>query len=331
MGARVSTRSERLEAAIAGEVADRPPAALWRHFPVDDQDPAQLAQSTLAYQREFDFDFVKVTPASSFCVADWGVRDEWRGDPEGTRSYTQRMVTEPKDWRALGVLDTTKGRLGDQVRCLQLIGEAIDPDTPFIQTIFSPLSQAKNLAGEGRLMEHLRIAAEDVLAGLETITRTTIGFVEAARKQGIAGVFYAAQQATFRLMDLDAYRRFGEPFDRRILEAAGGLWLNVLHLHGEGVIFALAESYPVQIVNWHDQETAPSLASARERTRAALCGGLRRWDTMVLGDPRSVEAEARRAIEATGGRGFVLGTGCVVPIVAPRANILAARHAVGFA
>lgn len=176
------------------------------------------------------------------------------------------------------------------------------------------------------------MAPDDLLAGLEVITRTTIAFVEAARKMGIAGVFYAAQQATFRLMDLDAYRRFGEPFDRRILEAAGGLWLNVLHLHGEGVMFALAESYPVQIVNWHDQETAPSLMSARGRTRAALCGGLRRWDTMVLGDPKSVEAEGRRAIEATGGgRGFVLGTGCVVPIVAPRANLLAARHAVGFA
>ncbi len=327
----MSTRSERLEAAIAGEVADRPPVALWRHFPVDDQDPVLLAEATLAYQHEFDFDFVKVTPASSFCVGDWGVRDVWKGDPEGTREYSKRVVVDAKDWRALEKLDPTKGRLGDQLHCLQLIGEGLDPNTPFVQTVFSPLSQAKNLAGEGKLMEHLRVAPEDVLAGLETIAQSTIGFVEAARKQGIAGIFYAAQQATFRLMELEAYRRFGEPFDRRILEAAGGLWLNVLHLHGQGVMFALAESYPVQIVNWHDRETAPDLAAARERTGAALCGGLRRWDTMVLGDPYSVETEAREAIDATQGRGFILGTGCVVPIIAPRANLLAARRAVGFA
>jgi uroporphyrinogen decarboxylase len=331
VGAHLSTRSQRLEAAIAGEVADRPPVALWRHFPVDDQDPALLAEAALAFQREFDFDFVKVTPASSFCVRDWGARDVWKGDPEGTRQYSERVVVESKDWRALEHLDPTKGSLGDQLRCLQLIGEGLDPDTPFVQTVFSPLSQAKNLAGEGRLMEHIRVAPEAVLAGLEIIVQSTIGFVEAARKQGIAGIFYAAQQATFRLMDLEAYRRFGEPFDRRILEAAGGLWLNVLHLHGQGVMFALAESYPVQIVNWHDRETSPDLAAARERTRAALCGGLRQWDTMVLGDPQSVEAEARAAIRATQGRGFILGTGCVVPIVAPRANILAARRSVGFA
>jgi uroporphyrinogen decarboxylase len=30
----------------------------------------------------------------------------------------------------------------------------------------------------------------------------------------------------------------------------------------------------------------------------------------------------------TGGRRFILGTGCVVPITAPRANLFAARNAV---
>ena len=43
------TRRERLAAALRGEPVDRPPVALWRHFPVDDQDPEQRAQSGAAF------------------------------------------------------------------------------------------------------------------------------------------------------------------------------------------------------------------------------------------------------------------------------------------
>ena len=93
-------------------------------------------------------------------------------------------------------------------------------------------------------------------------------------------------------------------------------------------MFDLAATYPIHVVNWHDRETAPSLAEARRMTRVALCGGLRREETMVLGDPAAVARDSRAALKATDGRGFILGTGCVVPVVAPRANLLAARHAV---
>jgi uroporphyrinogen decarboxylase len=41
-----------------------------------------------------------------------------------------------------------------------------------------------------------------------------------------------------------------------------------------------------------------------------------------------VEAEARDAIEQTGGRRFILGTGCVVPVIASHGNLLAARKSV---
>ena len=86
--------------------------------------------------------------------------------------------------------------------------------------------------------------------------------------------------------------------------------------------------YPVQAVNWHDRETPPSLTDARERFAGALCGGLRQWETMVRGTPEDVRREAADAIRQTGGRGFILGTGCVTPIVAPTSNIRAAREAV---
>ncbi len=114
---------------------------------MDDQNPQSLAEAHLNYQQNYDFDLMKVTPASSFCLKDWGVEDEWVGDTEGTRRYTKRIIHSPEDWESLTVLEPTSPHLAQQLECLRLIRTSLSPDTPLLQTIFSPLAQAKNLAG----------------------------------------------------------------------------------------------------------------------------------------------------------------------------------------
>ena len=320
------THRARLETCLAGEVPDRALYALWRHFPVDDQSPGSLAGATLDFQRAYDFDLVKVTPSSSYCVKDWGADDEWRGASEGTRDYIRRVIDQPDDWKLLRPLDPNRGHLADQLECLHLITQELGPETPVIQTIFNPLSQAKNLAGQATLLVHLRRYPEAVHEGLKTIVESTLRFLEAAEQAGISGMFLAVQHAQYGLMSEQEYAAFGLPYDLEVLEPRERFWLNMLHLHGEQVMFDLFLDYPVEIINWHDRETPPSLAEAQQRFKGALCGGLRRWETMVLGTPEKVSEEAKDAILATGGRRFILGTGCVLPIIAPRANILAARQ-----
>lgn len=322
------SKRERLEATLRGEAVDRLAIALWRHFPVDDQEPRELAVSTVAFQRQYDFDFVKVTPASSFCVRDWGCRDEWQGEPEGTRTYTVRPVQAPDDWRALPQLDPRAGALGEQLHCLELIQAELGSDVPFIQTIFNPLSQAKNLAGNARLLVHLRRHPQALKAGLETITQTTVRFIEQAKRTGLAGIFLAVQHASYGLMSESEYAEFGRPYDLRLLEAAGDLWLNVLHLHGDDVMFDLLADYALQVRNWHDRESAPSLGQALPKVRGAVCGGLQRDASMLLGTPQQVRAEIADAVRQTGGRRYIVGTGCVTRVTTPLANLRAARAAV---
>jgi uroporphyrinogen decarboxylase len=93
-------------------------------------------------------------------------------------------------------------------------------------------------------------------------------------------------------------------------------------------MFDQVVDYPIQIINWHDRDTYPSLLEAQQRYAGVVCGGLQRERTMVLGTPEQVSAEARNAIQTTGGKRFILGTGCVMPITAPTGNIWAARHSV---
>lgn len=318
---------ERLQACLRRERVDRTPVSLWRHFPQDDQDPDALARAHIEFQATYDFDMVKITPASSFSVKDWGVEDIWEGNPEGTRRYTRFVISQPSDWEKLRVVEPTAFHLSAQIGCLRRIREALGPDTPIVQTVFGPLSQAKHLAGEERLLEHLRAFPEAVQQGLQTITASAERFIHAAARAGVDGVFYAVQHAQARLLTRDEFAVFGRAFDLRVLRATGDLWCNVLHLHGRNVYFDDILDYPVQIVNWHDRETAPSLEQARPKWVGTLCGGLA-LGTLVAGNANDVVREAQEAISVTGGTGFILSTGCVVPMVTPPNQITAARNSV---
>jgi uroporphyrinogen decarboxylase len=320
------THKERMQACLNGETLDRPPVALWRHFPVDDQDPRSLADATLHFQHTYDFDFVKVTPASSFCVKDWGAEDEWTGHTEGTREYTKYIVHDPRDWETLPVLDPTTPHLAGQLDCLRFLRAELGPETPLLQTVFSPLAQAKNLAGDETLITHLRLYPEAVMKGLATIAETTRRFVEACLDTGIDGVFYAIQHAQASLLSLEEYHTFGLLHDLTALEHARGLWCNLLHLHGHNTYFSLIDSLKFPIVNWHDRETFPSLSNAQELFDGMVCGGIRQ-DTLVYQNQAEVQKEAADALQQTGGKRFILGTGCVVPVIASHGNIRAAREA----
>jgi uroporphyrinogen decarboxylase len=213
--------------------------------------------------------------------------------------------------------------LAGQLYCLRLLKKNLNPETPIIQTIFNPLSQAKNLAGNETLLAHLREHPEAVLKGLDTIAKTTKKFIEAARETGIDGIFYAIQHAQADILDLNEYKTFELPYDQQVLEATDDLWCNMLHLHGKDVFFSLLRLFNFQIVNWHDRETYPSLAEAKTLFKGTLCGGLRQ-ETLVLEDQAKVKEEAEDAIQQTKGRHFILGTGCVVPVTAAHGNIMAA-------
>ena len=98
----------------------------------------------------------------------------------------------------------------------------------------------------------------------------------------------------------------------------------MLHIHGADIYFEQVSKYPVQIINWHDRETPPSLAEAQKIYRGTVCGGLSR-ETLVYKTALAVRKEREDAIQQTSGRKLILSTGCVVPVIAPHGNIMAAK------
>ncbi len=92
-------------------------------------------------------------------------------------------------------------------------------------------------------------------------------------------------------------------------------------------MFDLVADYPVQALNWHDQETEPDLATGKTTFSGAVSGGLGRWEVYTQ-TPTTIQQQARQAIEATEGRRFILSTGCVILTNTPTSNIRAVREVV---
>ena len=319
------SKRRRLEAVIGGEKPDRLPVALWRHWPGDDQNAAALAAVHLKWQSDYDWDLLKVGPDSNYSVADWGVEDRWVGHIEGTRETTRWPVKDVQDWSSLQPLDPAHGKLALQIEALTLVRRGAGQEVPVLATIFSPLSQAKHIAGKQAINSHLRSHPDLFHLALEVITESTLRFVEAAKNTGIDGIYYAVQHARYPLMSRDEFTEFGRTYDLQVLEAASDLPFNMLHIHSTDLMFDLVADYPVQLVNWHDRESGVSLSEGLAQINGAASGGIDHW-SIHQESPEQTLIEALDAIEQTGSRRLLLGTGCVVMATTPLRNLRALRE-----
>ena len=322
------THRQRLDAAICGEAVDRPAISFWRHFPVEDETAAGLAAAMVRWQRRYDLDFVKFMPTGTYGTHDWGAETTYASPESGTRQVTRHPITAAEGWAALLPLDAHAGTLAREVEAVRLAAADLDGSVPILQTIFSPLTTARKLRGD-RLFDDLRGHPDLVHRGLNTIAETTIRFAEANLDAGATGFFFASQCCSEQVLRRDEHAEFGAAYDHQVLEALRprARYL-LLHVHGVDIYFDQAAAYPVDLLNWHDRLTWPTLQEAMPRFRGALVGGIRERDTLLTGPLDAIRVEIEDARRQTGGRRLVIGPGCVVPTHVPDAHLCALRAAV---
>ena len=319
---------ERIHAALRGQPVDRVPVALWRHFPNDDLQAENLAARVVEFQRQYDFDLVKVTPTSGYPAEMYGATFRDAKNREGTRAYITRPVNALTDWDKIAPLDAKNPVFVRELAALKLIRQELGGDVPILQTIFSPLNSAHNLANE-RLFEDLRAQPAVLHRALKALTETTARFAVESLRAGADAIFFATQMATPKYLTVDEFQKFGETYDLQVLEAirAAKADFTFLHIHGLDVYFDVLARWPVEVVNWHDRRTPPSLKQARAKHPGALAGGINEWDTLAKKSPQDVTVEVRDALAQTGGRGHILAAGCVIPVDTPEENIRAVTEA----
>ena len=290
---------------------DRPPYGFWTHRPDIDLDPGRLAEETAAFCARLDLDFIKSMPNGFFCVEDWGCEldfsDVARG---GVGKVVRQAVSTPADWAQLAALNPAHGALGRELRHLvRLVGAGV----PVLATAFSPMTIANKLSN-GAHRSHLASHSQSVLHGLEMITQVTCNFVRAAMAAGCAGIFFATQDATHQAFDEATYRSIAEPCDHRVLHAArdAGGWFNVIHMHGDDVLFDVLKDYPVDALNWHIGETPPAISAYRESGgELPIVGGLQRGH-ITNGNLDAVFRDIDLVVAQTQKRGVIIAPACVI-------------------
>ncbi len=306
--------------------------SFWRHFYHREGDAESLASAMIEFQREHDWDFLKVNPRASYHVEDWGVRTERPGDgPLDKPKVVQSVIREPSDWDGIRPKDPTKGTLGEMLDAEERIAAEMQGETDWLMTVFNPLSIAADLVNDDALLlEHMHRHGERVHAALRAITETFSAFVHESLLRGASGIFFATTDwANGTRLDRDLMLEFGRPYDLRILAQAQRAPLNVIHVCGPRAYVRDFLDYPVPVISWADHEpTNPSARDLRPLTDKTLLTGIDHEGTFVHGTPEAIQAEARAAIEASGGTRFILGPGCAVPAVAPAAGYGLVREAV---
>jgi uroporphyrinogen decarboxylase len=321
-------KRERIAAVIKNEPVDRPPIALWRHFPGDDLDAEKFARRVVDFQRAFDFDFVKVTPAASYVGEMYGGELRDAGNREGTRTHHRRAVNDWRDWRKIEPVDQDHAVIQRESKAIRLIRSELGWDVPIMQTIFSPLSCARTMAGD-RFVQDLREHPSEVMHALGHLGTTMERFAHASIEAGADALFFATQVASRDVLREDESRAFGQSYDLALLGHLGGhVDFTLLHIHGENIFYRDLFQYPVQMVNWHDRKTLPTLKEGKRLFHGAVAGGIDEWNVLAVGTPEQVRAQVKDAIEQTDGMGLVIAAGCVISTDTPEQNIRAARAAV---
>jgi uroporphyrinogen decarboxylase len=322
------TKTERVKAALNCEETDRVPVSVWLHYPDQDQDPRSLAETQVDFVRKYDYDFIKLMPFGLYSVQDWGCKVKIFGTPHDPPIVDDFGIKDIQDWRTLEELPATYGTWGKQVQLAQHVRKLVGDDIPFIQTIFSPLTTARKLAGD-RIFTDMKEDSGLFHEALRVITNTTVNFIKANIEAGVSGFFFATQNATYDLMTDEEYDEFGKAYDLPLFDPGKDqTWFNVIHIHGDNVMFDKLADYPGNCINWHDRWVAPSLAEARKRTEKCLLGGINENEVLATAAPDDLQRHIHEAVESAGKKGLMIGPGCVADPKTPIENYLATRVAV---
>lgn len=319
------TRTERLKAALAGQEVDRVPISIWQHFSTVDQDPVSLAETQVKTARKFDYDFIKLMPFGLYGIQPWGAQIDIFCKVNHPPLVAEYGIKETEDWGRLEVIPPYFGSYGKQVELArQVMKLTKGEDLPFIQTIFSPLTTARKLAGD-RIFEDMRTNPKLLKEALQVITDTTIGFVKANIEAGVSGFFLATQCCNTDTITPEEYVEFEKYYMCKMIDTyKDATFLNIGHLHGENGMFEAFSQLPFSAISWHDRWCTPNLEEARKITGKCLVGGVREVpyfdadgnkvrESILKGENvREITAHVQEAIRQVDGRGLIIAPGCCV-------------------
>jgi len=325
------TPRERMSAFLAGKEIDRPPCVplilnhaarvIGEKISRFARDPAVMGAANVAAWRRYGQDLITIFTDTAVLAEAMGTQLYFPEDD--VSRFKSPAVAEPEDLDRLEPPDPrSAARLGVLLeavrRCVDEVGDEV-----FVSVcIPAPFSTAAAVRGTATLARDLYKHRDLARAIIDRAMVLTQGFCEAVHEAG--GIPALVDPvASGSVISRKAFEEFALPGIRRIFDTVRGLgWPAILHICGRtsGIIDLMADSGAAVLSI--DQIT---LSEAREKVgeRVCLMGNVRPTETLLEGAPETVRAEALQCLEDAAGSpaGFILASGCEVPIETPPHNI----------
>jgi uroporphyrinogen decarboxylase len=323
---------ERILMTIEGEHPDRPAVSLWRHFYNRETTAENLSAAIVEFQRQYDWDFMKINPRASYHVEIWGNRLEWSTGEFQKHRKIEFAVEKISDWDKIGVLPSTVPVLAEHLMAIKSIRKGAGLDLPILMTIFNPLSIAGDMVPNDKmLLEHLAEDESRVMRAIENITVTFEKFVAECRDAGADGIFLATTQwGTTKLISYSQYEKYARPHDLRIIKASGDDAINLFHICEGDIFLKELADYPVAMFNWEScHPSNPNLKKGSGLLAGkTVVGGIDHSGWLRHGTPSEIMMAMKRVKDEMDGVPFIFGPGCAIDPETPAINIAAVRNSV---
>jgi uroporphyrinogen decarboxylase len=288
-------KQERILAAINGSKVDVIPYSLWYHFGTQFMPGEKAAEIVIAFYERYNLDFLKVMNDYAYPL------------PAGLD-----RIRSIADWKRLKPIKPTEGGFAEQLKLLQVVAKRLKGEAFFVDTVFDPFYVARRTAKD-IIFELLRAHPEDFKTGLEAITESLRNYAKAVLDVGAAGIFLAVNGATTNFLTREEFREFVKPYGLHLLDAVKDKGVfNIVHIHGENIMFEEITDYPVHALSWEHLHTPPSFSEARKLSDLCLIGGIDEKNPNHT-HPDVLEAQVETALRETNGEKFILGPGCSLP------------------
>jgi len=305
-------KKELIYNAINGKEVDRYPFSFWTHLPSIDEDPVQLAQATYDFYRKYDIDIIKTMNNGLYSVADYGCKVD---SSEVLRGGVSKITTTPieciNDFAKIRPMHIDKMEtIQREIKSLKnLLTLTYKEKVPVVFTIFSPLTTANKLCG-GKIIDYIKNGDVNLIKfALQNITDTTIELVKEVCSYGVDGIYFATQLSNYNLCSKEIYEEFGKFYDVQVLQASKG-YADVIHCHGNEIMYDILKDYPVDIFNWHAFQSLPTLQQVKDSGKASMCGIVR--EEITDGDLNKCVDRINFSVETFKGKKHILSPGCVI-------------------
>jgi len=300
-----------IRTSLKAKPTEKVPYAVWKHFPEFDKTPEGLFEAQMNFQNKFDSDIMKISISGRAFASDFGAEIGGYDPVSGSRVGVKYPIETLEDWWNVKKINVTKGEFGKQITAMKLIHREVEGKIPTMMTVFSPLMVASEI--DRNLVSHYRKNPHLVGEQLKIIINAMTDFTNLSLDAGADGIFLATQHFNNRLTDEERMELEFSPLKSLIKKTIKKNNFVVLHLHGDKPDFKLATKLPIDAINWHDQQTTPSLSEARKIFKGGLLGGLNTESWKDISNPLDVLPLIVSMYNSFEDSGLIISPGCVIP------------------